>query len=327
MHRVQVAGRDIAFACAGDETVLDAAERAGYLMPCSCRRGVCGTCEGRLLAGEVHIAGHRRAGSGEPVLLCQARPRSDIAIAAKRVERRSPPARRTLEASVLRIGRPARDVSVLLLRFSIGVRAPFLSGQYLQIVMRDGERRSYSMANPAHANDGVELHIRHMPAGRFSGALLAGLGRGDPLTVELPFGQFFLRTSEAPAILLATGTGFAPIKSMVEHAWRRGDRRPMHLYWGGRSADDLYMLERVSKWTQRAPWFTCVPVLSRAGAPWRGRTGHVQRAALEDHPDMAGMEVYACGNPLMVAAAAAELVEQAGLPAAHFYADAFVAAG
>jgi NAD(P)H-flavin reductase len=243
----------------------------------------------------------------------------------KRIERRAPPARRMLAAGVFRIASPAHDVTLLSLRFAIGVRAPFLSGQHLHVVLRDGTRRSYSMANPGYANDGVELHVRHMPAGRFSGRLLAGLAVGDALTVELPFGQLFLRDQAVPVILLATGTGFAPIKAMVEHAWRRGDRRSMRLYWGGRTEDDLYLRELAHAWARRAPWFTFVPVLSRGGPGWRGRRGHVQHAALEDCPDLSGMQVYACGNPLMVADAA-ELALQARLPAAHFYADAFVAA-
>jgi CDP-4-dehydro-6-deoxyglucose reductase/3-phenylpropionate/trans-cinnamate dioxygenase ferredoxin reductase subunit len=235
--------------------------------------------------------------------------------------------RKTLPASIYRIERPAHDVSVLSLRFPIGVRARFLSGQHLQVVLQDGERRNYSMANPAHENDGAELHIRHIPAGRFSATALAALRPGDTLLVELPFGQFFLRETQAPAILLATGTGFAPIKSMIEHALRRGDRRPMRLYWGGRKRDDLYMLERIKKWVDRAPWLSCVPVLSKGGSDWSGRRGFVQRAALADNPDMTGMEVYACGNPLMIAAAFKDLSSEAGLPAARFYADAFVASG
>ena len=153
------------------------------------------------------------------------------------------------------------------------------------------------------------------------------IGPGDKLVVELPFGQFFLREAEIPAILLATGTGFAPIKSIIEDALRRGNRRPMRLYWGGRNRDDLYMLDRVAKWVDRAPWFSFVPVLSQASGDWKGRTGFVHRAALEDNPDMTDVEVYACGNPLMIAAAQKDFGREAGLPEARFYADAFVASG
>ena len=166
-----------------------------------------------------------------------------------------------------------------------------------------------------------------MPRGRFSEGIVAALDPGDRLVVELPFGAFFLRQAEARAILLATGTGFAPIKSILQGALRRGERRPMRLYWGGRSKSDLYMLDRVAKWQDRAPWFSFVPILSRPNPEWTGRTGLVHRAALEDNLDMTNVEVYACGNARMIAAARKEFAAAAGLPEARFYADAFVASG
>jgi CDP-4-dehydro-6-deoxyglucose reductase/3-phenylpropionate/trans-cinnamate dioxygenase ferredoxin reductase subunit len=160
------------------------------------------------------------------------------------------------------------------------------------------------------------------PGGRFSESMLATMGPGDKIVVELPFGQPFLRQAEKPAILLATGTGFAPIKSIIEGALRRGDRRPMRLYWGGRGDADLYMLDRVATWANRASWFSFVPVLS--SPEWlKGRTGLVHRAVLEDNSDMTNVEVYACGNPLMIAAARKDFGKEAGLPEACFYADAF----
>ena len=235
--------------------------------------------------------------------------------------------RKTLAASVYRLARPAPDVAVLTLRFANGVRARFRAGQYLQVLMADGDRRNFSMANPPQHNDGVELHIRRIPGGRFSEAVLAGIGTRHTLVVELPFGQFFLREAEMPAILLATGTGFAPIKSMLEDALRRGVSRPMRLYWGGRRLEDLYMLDGVAKLVDRAPWLSFVPVLSETCGRWRGRAGLVHRTVLEDNPDMRGVEVYACGNPLMIAAARRDFCGHAGLPETRFYADAFVASG
>jgi NAD(P)H-flavin reductase/ferredoxin len=325
--QVRVAGGDIAFDCAADESILDAAERAGFSLPYSCRKGVCQTCEGSLVVGEVRVRSRQVTGKASAVLLCQARPRSHVEIAPKRIERRAPPVRKTLTATVFRVVRPVPDVSILTLRFANGVRARFQAGQYLQVLLPDGDRRNFSLANPPYDNDAGELHIRHVPGGRFSEAILAALGPGDRLVVELPFGEFFLRRAEVPAILLATGTGFAPIKSILEGALRRGDRRPMRLYWGGRTEPDLYMLDRVAKWQDRAPWFSFVPVLSQGGVAWNGRTGLVHRAVLEDNPDMAKVEVYACGNPAMVASARKEFGEAAGLPQARFYADAFVASG
>jgi NAD(P)H-flavin reductase/ferredoxin len=324
---VRISGGDIAFGCAAAESILDAAERAGFSLPYSCRKGVCHTCEGSLVAGEVRVRGRQVTGKADAVLMCQARPCSHVEIAPKRIERRAPPLRKTLTATVFRVAQPARDISILTLRFANGVRARFQAGQYLQVLLHDGDRRNFSLANPPHNNDGAELHIRHVRGGRFSEGILAGLKAGDRLVVELPFGEFFLRPAEVPAILLATGTGLAPIKSILEGALRRGERRPMRLYWGGRTKSDLYMLDRVTKWQDRTPWFSFVPILSRPGAEWKQRTGLVHRAALEDNQDMTNVEVYACGNPQMISAARKEFGEAAGLPEARFYADAFVASG
>jgi CDP-4-dehydro-6-deoxyglucose reductase/3-phenylpropionate/trans-cinnamate dioxygenase ferredoxin reductase subunit len=325
--QVRISASEIAFACKGDETVLDAAERAGYALPYSCRKGVCETCACPLVEGEVDVRGRGRvAGPDRHVPICQAQPFTDIEIAPRRIERSAAPVRKSLAATVYRISRPTPDVAVLTLRFPAGVRARFRAGQYLQVVMPDGARRNYSMANPSHENDGAELHIRRVPGGRFSEGVLAGLVPGGKLTVELPFGQFFLRgDATVPAIFVATGTGFAPIKSMIEDALKRSDKRPMWLYWGARGRGDLYMLERIERWAARAAAFSFVPVLSEASGEWQGRTGLVHRAVLDDRPDLAPVEVYACGNPLMIAAARADFCREAGLPEEHFYSDAFVA--
>jgi len=324
---VRVAGHAIAFACAADEAILDAAERAGYALPYSCRKGICSTCEGSLVAGQMQVRDRRIVGRNDAVLMCQARPCSDVEIMPKRIEERAAPPRKTLTATVYRIARSAPEVCVLTLRFANGVRVKFQAGQYLQVLLPDGDRRNFSLANAPHENDGVELHIRHVSGGRFSERMLQTLAVGQKLTVELPFGQFFLREGGRPAIFLATGTGFAPIKSIFEAALRGGDRRPMRLYWGARTLPDLYMAERVAKWVDRAPWFSFVSVLSRPDGDWTGRTGRVHRAALEDNPDMSNVEVYACGNPLMIAAARKDFANEGGLPEARFYADAFVASG
>jgi len=328
IYQVRVAHTGIAFPCAHDETILDAAERAGFAIPYSCRKGVCNTCEGELIAGEVTQPGKGAVrGTSDAVLMCRAKPRSDLDILPKRIERREPPVRKTLKASVFRLTRPAPDVAILHLRFAIGTRAKFKAGQYLQILVPGGERRNFSMANAPHANDGVELHIRHIPGGHFSETMLATIKPGKKLDVELPYGDFFLRESQSPIILLASGTGFAPIKSMVEDALRRGNRRPMRLYWGARKREDLYLFDLPQKWTARAPWFSFVPVLSEPGAEWQGRTGLVHEGIMADYADLSEMDVYACGNPLMIAAAQDGFIGERRLPARRFYSDAFVQSG
>lgn len=317
----------MSFPCAAGETLLDAAERAGYSVPYSCRKGVCASCEGGVAAGagRSSVQGDI-AGPAERVLLCCLRPSSDMTIAPRKIEKREPVVRKTLEAPVYRVTAAADDVSIVHLRFPTGVRAKFRAGQYLQIELEDGTRRNYSMANPPHESDGVQLHVRHVPGGRFSQQVLAGLQKGDKLRVELPFGEFALREdSNKPAILLATGTGFAPVKSIVEDAIKRKVERPLYLYWGARRAEDLYLRALAQKWHDSGR-LRFVPVLSAPDDGWDGRRGRVQQAVLEDFGTLDGYEVYACGNPAMTSAAHAAFVG-AGLPEDDFFSDAFVHTG
>jgi CDP-4-dehydro-6-deoxyglucose reductase/3-phenylpropionate/trans-cinnamate dioxygenase ferredoxin reductase subunit len=322
---VRVVRSEIAFPCEPREFVLDAAERAGYSMPSSCRKGVCNTCEAGLLAGAVEQRGHgRRTERDSTALMCSAQPRTDLTIRPRRFERINIFRRKTITAKVFRLVRPIPNVTILILRFPIGLRAPFKAGQYLQVVMDDGDRRNFSMANSARNNDSAELHIRHVPGGRFSMNILSKLSVGDSLRAEVPFGDFYLRASNRSAILVATGTGFAPIKSIVETAIHTGQCRPMHLYWSARTRDDMYLADLPARWAQRLPWFSFTPVLSEPPRSWAGRTGLVHNAVREDHADLSTADVYACGNPLMVTDAQRDFINSHTLPAAQFFADAFV---
>jgi NAD(P)H-flavin reductase/ferredoxin len=259
---VRISETDIDFPCEPREFVLDAAERAGYAMPSSCRKGVCSTCETTLVAGEVEQRGRgRRTARDGTALMCRSQPRDDLVIRPKRLERIDIFKRKTITATIYRLARPSPDVLILTLRFPIGLRAPFKAGQYLQILLKDGERRNFSMANAARHNDGVELHIRRIAGGRFSDKIGSKLALGDQLQIETPFGDFYLRDSKRPVILLASGTGFSPIKSIIETAIHSCNHRPMHLYWGGRRREDIYMFDLPARWRERFPWFTFTPVL------------------------------------------------------------------
>lgn len=324
---IRVAGTDVEFSCEPGQTVLEAAESAGWSIPYSCRKGVCTSCLGRLRAGELAVRGRGTvAGPAGDVLLCRAEPLGPVEIEPRRIASREPPRRKTLTTVVHRVRRPAPRVTLLDLRFPIGRRAPFRAGQFLEAHLPDGGTRPYSLANAPHQNDAAELHVRTEPGGRFSEEIVRDLRPGDALRVETPFGEFVLDDGDAPVILLATGTGFAPIKSMVADLIARRQRRPVHLYWGGRTEDDLYLRDLAGRWSRRHDWFRFTPVLSRPPSGWRGATGWVQQAALADHPDLTGHAVYACGGEAMTASARTALVEQAGLPADRFHADAFVPA-
>lgn len=321
-HRVRVAGGAIEFDCAAGQTVLEAAEAAGWALPYSCRRGACNSCLGTVVSGDVDAP---PAQDGQ-VLFCQAKPRSALEIAPREILPGGPPARKTIAARIFRITRAADDVVLVQLRFPAGTKVKFKAGQYLDVILEDGARRSFSMANPPQQNDGALLHARLVPGGRFSEEVLPSLAAGGTLKVELPFGDFFLRDSSAPALLVASGTGFAPIKAMLEDAFRRGVERPLTLYWGARRLRDLYQLDVPLKWAERQKNFRFVPVLSEPSPDdgWRGRRGFVHRAVIEDCETLAGCEVYACGVNAMVNAARRDFIGERALAPAAFFCDAFV---
>jgi CDP-4-dehydro-6-deoxyglucose reductase len=321
---ISIEGQAIRFPCDRGETVLNAAQRAGYELPYSCRKGVCGTCKCRLASGDVRAFAGDALSEPEKalgyVLLCQSRPRSDLVIAPRQINKVDPFARRTLTARVFRIARVADDVTLVHLRFPAGIRIYFKAGQNLEVILPDGERRNFSMANPPHESDGVQLHIRHVPNGVFTGYIYNKLARGDLMRVELPFGSFALQESSKPILLVAGSTGFAPIKSIVEDMLRKGIARESTLYWGARTRAGLYS-ELPRKWVAQNPHFSFVPVLSER--PEQGfRSGLVHQAVLADHRSLKNFQAYVCGPPVMTAAAKRDFLA-AGLPPDEFFVDAF----
>lgn len=332
-YQIRIAGTDVTFGAEEGQTLLDAAARHGIELPYSCRKGVCGNCKGRVIAGELEAGtggGGHEAGINAPDehLFCRARPAGDLLIAPRSWHRIDPDARKTYAATVFRNQLVASDISIVHLRFPAGMRARFAAGQYLQVVLPDGQRRSFSMANAPHENDGVQLHIRHMPGGGFTSNVVPNLSKGDILKVELPHGDFYLREgSDRPLLFIAGGTGFAPVKSIIDHIIRRGIERPMTLFWGARTPAGLYAPEVVKKWFRQRPSLRYEPVISDPvdAAAWSGRRGLVHQAVLETFDSVRDFDVYVCGAPTMVQAVRTALGEQRELPAAQFFSDSFVA--
>ncbi len=324
---------DQSFACGPGTDILRAGLASGVAMRYSCRSGVCRTCRGRLVSGQVdfgdvhpHYLSDEEKAQGH-VHLCCARPLTDCSFEIEPFDPHLVPAR-TLPVRVLRMERLAPDVMRLLLGTPPNEPLNWRAGQYLEIVLGDGLRRCYSMASAPRAGGRrqIELHIRHMPGGRFTDHVFGQLRERDLLRVEAPQGSFFLDAqSEKPVVMLASGTGFAPIQAMVEDSLAQGLRRPIDVYWGGRRRIDLYLDAQARQWAAEHPHIRYVPVLSEAGddPAWTGRTGFVHRAVLQDHPDLSRHQVYACGAPAMVDAARRDFGE-AGLPANQFFADAFI---
>jgi NAD(P)H-flavin reductase/ferredoxin len=321
---ISVAGTDHCFPCEPEESVLDAAQRAGLEIPYSCRKGVCGTCKGHLIAGEARAYAGDALGPAERaeglVLFCNTRPRSDLVIAPRSISKADPLACKTVTARVFRLQRLAEDVMLVHLRFPAGIRVRFKAGQHLNLILDNGERRDFSMANPPRESDGAQLHIRHVAGGAFTDYVFGALKRGDHLKLEIPFGDFTLRESNKPILFVAGSTGFAPIKSMIEDAFIRGVERDMTLYWGARQRSGLYS-ELPERWRAAHARFAYVPVLSDAEEPGI-RRGLVHQAALADHPTLAPFQAYVCGVPAMTNAARRDFLA-AGLPADEFYCDAF----
>lgn len=326
---IRIADSDVHFPAQAGQTVLDAALKAGIELPYSCRKGVCGTCAGRVLAGQVACPPASEATPEGQHLLCVCIPQSDLRIAPLGWRRIDPTARRRLQVKVFRNTLVAPDVSLLVLRLPAGQRARFKAGQYLQVSLPDGSERAYSLANAPHESDTLQLHVRHVPGGRFTG-LVTTLEAGAVLDVELPFGQFELREdSAAPMLCVVGGTGFAPVKSLLDHMLKKGIRRAITLVWGARDHQGLYLPAAVKRWQQAWPDFRFVPAIEDAADAlaldaFHGRVDAAVRSLYAGAAALADHEVYCCGAPAMVTATRHACIGSLGLEARHFFSDTFV---
>ncbi len=331
---VQPSGRQ--FQTGADETILAAGMRQGIGLPYGCKDGACGSCKCKKLSGTVVHGNHQaKALSADEeaqgfVLTCCATAQSDVVLESRQVVDVGQFPVKKMPVRVMALEKKSADVMWVKLQLPANDRFQFHAGQYIDFLLRDGSRRSYSMANAPHQLSdelqAVELHIRHMPGGKFTDHVFGAMKEKEILRAEGPLGSFFLREdSDKPMILLASGTGFAPIKALIEHMRHKGIQRRATLYWGGRRPADLYLDDWVRSQVAEMPNLSYVPVVSD-GLPedgWNGRTGFVHRAVLQDHPDLSGHQVYACGAPIVIDSARADFVAQAGLPEEEFFADSF----
>lgn len=326
---VQPSGRT--FAAQSDETLLAAGIRHGVGLPYGCKDGACGSCKCKMLTGSVVHGTHQtKALSAEEealglVLTCCATPTSDVVLESRQVSAEGALPIKKMPTRVTTMQKVSDDVMVLQLQLPANDTFHYRAGQYIEFLLRDGARRSYSMANAPQGNS-VELHIRHMPGGKFTDHVFGAMKEKEILRVEGPHGSFYLREdSEKPLILLASGTGFAPIKALLEHMLAQGITRKASLYWGGRRPQDIYMDAWVKDFQKQMPTLIYVPVVSDAlpSDQWTGRTGFVHQAVLADFADLSTYQVYACGAPVVVESAKRDFVAQAALPDEEFFADAF----
>ena len=318
--------------------MLAAGIRQGVGLPYGCKDGACGSCKCKLVSGRVQHGPHQsKALSADEevagyVLTCCGVAHSDVVLESRQVTEVGAFAIRKMPVRVSALEPASHDVMVLRLQLPASDTFQYHAGQYVEFLLRDGDRRSYSMANAPHtlgATPSLELHVRHMPGGKFTDHVFGTMKEKDILRIEGPFGSFYLREdSNKPMVLLASGTGFAPIKAVIEHMQFKNIQREATLYWGGRRPADLYQSTWIEARLAEMPNLRYVPVVSNAlpDDAWTGRTGFVHEAVLQDLPDLSGHEVYACGAPIVIESARRDYVEKAGLPEEAFFADSFTSA-
>ena len=329
---ISVQPSGIQFDAQPDESLLAAGIRQGIGLPYGCKDGACGSCKCKLVSGQVQQSNFQRKALSEEeeaqgfVLTCSARALSNVTLESRQVTPAGALPVKKMPTRVSSLVRKTEDVMLMQLQLPANDTFVYRAGQYVEFILRDGARRSYSMANAPDKGPGLELHIRHMPGGRFTDQVFGTMKEKDILRIEGPMGSFFLREdSEKPMVFLASGTGFAPLKALLEHMQHCGITRPVTLYWGGRRPADLYLDDWVQAQCAAMPNLHYVPVVSDAlpEDAWQGRTGFVHHAVLEDLPDLSSYQVYACGAPIVVDSAKRDFGAQAGLPAEEFFADAF----
>ena len=335
-HTITVLPSNDTFPIETNETILDAALRANVILPYGCKDGACGSCKSKVISGVVKHAENSTALSDEEIdhsiaLLCHTTVESDVTIEARVIGAGAYPVKK-LPTRIISMKRATEAGDIMLVELQLPANDSFeyRGGQYIDFILRDGTRRSYSMAcAPRLIDKKLELHIRHMPGGVFTDQLFSSMKERDILRLEGPLGTFFFNeVTGAPCVFIASGTGFAPIKAIIEEMQSKYLVRPIHFYWGVRRPHDLYLNELAEEWTRTIPNFKYIPVISDALPEdnWQGRTGMVHEAVLADFSDLSEHNVYACGAPVMVRAAHEAFTTIRGLPETAFYSDAFLSA-
>lgn len=329
-NKVQLTDQDISFDVENEETILEAALRQGHNLPYGCRNGSCGSCKATIISGDISYANglpdaiSKKEHDEGVAILCKAMASNNLSIKSRMIETSADIKLRQFPCRVTTCEKLNDDVIRLILELPKTERLQFLAGQYIDILMKDDKRRSFSLANAPHEDQKLELHIRYYEGGLFSEYAFKDLKDKALLRIEGPLGQFTLQESNRPIIMIAGGTGFAPVKSLVEHSLEIKDHRPIHIYWGARTETDLYFNDVVKQWANNHAHIEYIPVLSEVEQlkNWKGKTGFVHEAVLEDYTDLSGHDIYACGPPPMINAVVESFPKQ-GLNRDRLFSDSF----
>ena len=311
-----------------DESILDAALRAGLNLPHSCKAGRCGSCRARLVRGKVHYPGRRPPGLSEAeerdgyVLLCQSRADGPVAVATRQIQSVTDIRIHSLPCRVQRMQRLAPDVMALWLRLPAVEPFSWQPGQYIDVMLSGGRRRSFSLANPPHEGSLLELHVKRSRSGEFTSLVFDSMTEGTLLRVEGPLGQLAYRDGTGPVLLVGGGTGYAPMKAILRHVLETGLQRRVVLFWGGRVAGDLYEDAWLRELAARERRFRYVPSLSEGDGREGVHPGLVHEAVIASGEPLGAADIYAAGPPDMIAAVR-EMLPRHGADPARIIFDSF----
>ena len=334
-HTVTLVSQQESFTAVGGESILAAAKQQDLNLPHSCQSGICGQCKARLLKGKTGVwqphfemALSKQEEQNGYILLCCSTAESDLEVEMPGYGGADALPVKTVPSRVANIEYQA-DTAIVSLDLPKTASFAFHAGQYIDILLKGGAARSYSLASHPNHPERLELHIRHHPGGLFSQMLFSDhpqIIEKSILRIRGPLGNAAPLDADLPLIILATGTGFAPVQSLLLQFIDKHPSQRIHLYWGGRHLEDLYRFAEVEEWISRLPHASFTPVLSRPDDNWRGARGYVQTHAAADYPDMAQICVYACGSAAMIESAYDLFSTHHQLAAEHFFSDVFTPA-
>ncbi len=325
-YKIKIQSSGLEFHVKPSQTILEGAIASGITLPYGCQDGACGSCKGKVISGKYFLNEYQSSALTDSdikagnTLYCKSMAQEDLVIEPNIPEVYDQYSPKVLPVKVESLTRLNHDVMQMFLKLPAKETFRFKAGQYIEFIMGDGSRRAFSMAN-APLDSMIELHLRLIEGGKFTSFVFNEMKEKSIHRIEGPIGQFYLRDSEKPIIFIAGGTGFAPIKSIIEDMIANKNKRKIYLYRGVRSEKDFYMNELVNDWIKKLEGLTYIPVVED-GLSEDARSGYVHHAVLEDFKNLNDIQVYCCGAPGLVENAFKDLTKS-GLPDDQFFADAF----